>query len=311
MRVAVAISSYNEKSALKRCIQSLLEQTYPVQEIIVVDNRSSDGTTLETFSEKVTLICHIRNIGPTGAVATAFQYALERGYDWLWVLDLDSVPRPDALERLVGVYNDLAPEQQGRVGLLSSHMVTAFSDRVTDHFVLSPKGPRVAHEVRGKSYCECDCTIWTGSLVNLKAVTKVGFPRYGVEGYWQEFGFDWGDIEFCYRLRQAGYKVIVDRSSLIEHSVGSPIEGRLFGKMTSTSNHAAFRRYLHFRNMVYFWCYIYSDKNLFAVLLYICSRSIKDIVKIIMMENGRIPKIRAILRGIWDGAVRRNLGDAY
>lgn len=44
MKISVIVPSYNEKSVLEECIESLGEQTYPDFEIIVVDDGSTDGT---------------------------------------------------------------------------------------------------------------------------------------------------------------------------------------------------------------------------------------------------------------------------
>lgn len=43
-KVSVIIPSYNRKDTIKRCIESILNQTKPVYEIIVVDDGSSDNT---------------------------------------------------------------------------------------------------------------------------------------------------------------------------------------------------------------------------------------------------------------------------
>ena len=42
--ISVIIPARNEQRNIQRCIQALLNQTYPNYEIIVVDDRSSDAT---------------------------------------------------------------------------------------------------------------------------------------------------------------------------------------------------------------------------------------------------------------------------
>jgi len=192
VNIVAYTSSLNDKSALKRCIHALLNQTYSVSEIIVVDNGSSDGTTLETFPDKVTLICNAKNLGVGGAVATAIQYALTKNYDWIWVLDQDSVPRKDALFKLVELYNSFPPALQKQTGVLSSLCVYPGIKKEVHGTLLTPMGKRSVRVAPKELYYECDATIWSGSMYSLHSVRKVGLPRYGMQGYWDDFGMDWG-----------------------------------------------------------------------------------------------------------------------
>ena len=52
--VSVTIVTYNSGRFIKRCLESVLEQKYPLKEIIVVDNASTDGTIdiLEQFEDR-------------------------------------------------------------------------------------------------------------------------------------------------------------------------------------------------------------------------------------------------------------------
>ncbi|PRO65842.1 glycosyltransferase family 2 protein [Alkalicoccus urumqiensis] len=53
MQVSVVIPTYNRSNTLTRAINSVLKQTYPVKEIIIVDDNSSDNTSevIETFKD--------------------------------------------------------------------------------------------------------------------------------------------------------------------------------------------------------------------------------------------------------------------
>lgn len=301
MNIVAYISSLNDKQALKRCIYALLCQTYPVGEIIVVDNRSSDGTPLETFPERVTLICHLRNLGTSGAVATAFQYALAKDYEWIWVLDQDTIPKANALEKLVELYRSFSLEHQQKIGILSSLVVLSPSETVIHGRRLTRGGTRPTRVDPTQVYYECDATIWSGSMYNLKAVQKVGLPRFGTNGCWEDFSLDYGDLEFSFRIKRAGYRVIGHNLSHIVHPVGKTRYLRFFTHTIFSTNHSAFRRYLYFRNMVYFWMYLNPNKNLFAIILYMSYRFLANCSKILLLEENRWRKIHACLLGIWDG----------
>ena len=67
--VSVTIVTYNSGRFIKRCLESVLDQQYPLKEIIVIDNNSSDGTIdiLEQFEDRCCIVYNPENIGFAGA----------------------------------------------------------------------------------------------------------------------------------------------------------------------------------------------------------------------------------------------------
>lgn len=98
MRILGHIHTFNDEEVIDGTLAALLEQTYPLEEIILVDNASTDATLKRSFPDKVTIIRHEKNLGTSGTVITGFKYALSKNFDWIWVFDADSVPQKDALE---------------------------------------------------------------------------------------------------------------------------------------------------------------------------------------------------------------------
>ena len=311
MNVIAQICSTNRKASVQRIIESLLRQTFPVKEIVVVDNRSSDGTQLAEFPAEVTLICHLHNLGPGGAAATGIQYALANDYDWIWILDDDSVPRSDALEKLVDLYQSVDSEARNTIGVLSCSQVLLPSGKLYLGRLLTPGGLRIPKVDSRQPYWECDITIWSGSLVRVDIVRAAGLPRCGASGYWEDFGFDYGDIEFFHRVRKAGFRILFDRASILDHQLGDSKQIRLFGHaLLSTTNHSAERRYLYFRNLVYFWLYLYPKKNWFMLAIWFSHRLTAAMLGIVLIEENSRGKIWACLRGVWDGS-RQKLHSRY
>ena len=101
MRVLAHIHTFNDADIIDRTIAAVLLQTRPVNAILVVDNASTDGTLERPSLKHATVVRHPENLGTSGAVASGFRFALERDYDWIWILDADSLVRPDALEKLL------------------------------------------------------------------------------------------------------------------------------------------------------------------------------------------------------------------
>ena len=100
MKVSALIPTYNRRNFVLRAIASVLAQTSRVDEIIVVDDGSTDGTSDEIrkrFGDQVRLICQ-QNSGVSGARLRAIQEA--RG-EWVAFLDSDDEWLPDRQRRLL------------------------------------------------------------------------------------------------------------------------------------------------------------------------------------------------------------------
>lgn len=95
--VSVIIPAFNAGSYLAAAIESVLAQTFPPGEIIVVDDGSTDGTAKIAEQFGAPVICHRR--AHNGIAATRnFGIRVARGI-WLAFLDADDLWMPDKLER--------------------------------------------------------------------------------------------------------------------------------------------------------------------------------------------------------------------
>ncbi len=97
--VSVTIVTYNSGRFIKRCLESVLDQKYPLKEIIVIDNNSSDGTIdiLEPFEDRCRIIYNEENIGFAAAQNQAI--AASNG-EWVLTLNPDVLLLPGFIEVL-------------------------------------------------------------------------------------------------------------------------------------------------------------------------------------------------------------------
>lgn len=98
--VSVTIVTNNSARFIKCCLDSIFAQHYAPKEVIVVDNRSTDGTTdiLGQFESSCRVVYNSENIGFAAAQNQAIGMA--RG-DWILTLHPDVLLLPDFIERLV------------------------------------------------------------------------------------------------------------------------------------------------------------------------------------------------------------------
>ena len=103
--VTTIIPAYNEEGYVGPCIDSLLESTYPKDQlqIVVVDDGSTDGTLAEAQkreSDQVTVI-HKQNGGKHSALNCGLEHVES---DLVVSVDADSLIAPDAITQLVKTY---------------------------------------------------------------------------------------------------------------------------------------------------------------------------------------------------------------
>src|SRR5688500_18482062 len=107
MRILGCIITFN--CDVSEELKSLLQQTHPVQHILLVDNMSTRNVIPEPLPAGVEVIRTEKNLGPNSAVRAGFEYALANGYEWIWILEAEGVAEPDSLEKLVDLNRSLDP----------------------------------------------------------------------------------------------------------------------------------------------------------------------------------------------------------
>ena len=104
LSLAVVIPAYNEEASIANTIRSVQNQTYPVDEIYVVDDSSSDrtGAIAESLGVKV-----LRTPKNQGTKSRALNCALENIHcDLVATIDADTHLASDAIERALPYFNE-------------------------------------------------------------------------------------------------------------------------------------------------------------------------------------------------------------
>ena len=121
--IATIVVTYNRKELLLECIDALTKQSFGGFDILIIDNNSSDGThdVIRPFIEDGTILYFNTgaNLGGAGGFCYGIKKAVEMGYEYVWIMDDDSIPTPGALQRLVEAGEAL----RGNFGFLGSRVV--------------------------------------------------------------------------------------------------------------------------------------------------------------------------------------------
>ena len=97
MHVSVIVPSYNREKTIKRCLDSILNQSYPASEIIVVDDGSTDKTLDILNREYLTEVTVIKQEHKGSQAARNLGIQAAKG-EYIAFLDSDDEWLPDKLE---------------------------------------------------------------------------------------------------------------------------------------------------------------------------------------------------------------------
>ncbi len=242
LRIAAVVVTYNRRTLLDVCLSALVSQERPPDEILVIDNASTDGTQ-EMLKQKYDgRISHVRleeNQGGSGGFYEGIRLAYEKGYDWIWVMDDDVEPAAHALEALVEspAFGDPA------VGLLASLVLdpspqdgAPHSEQPDGVTAASPSGASrlpvgfghykrfnaimgfqlvVTHESLASPLIPIEAAGFLGVMIRRGAIEAVGLPL-------RELFIYWDDTEFIYRISRR-FKVFLVPSSRVLHGQGQHV----------------------------------------------------------------------------------------
>jgi GT2 family glycosyltransferase len=218
-RVAALIVTYNRLAPLQECLEALAGQTYPLAAIFVIDNASTDGTQ-EWFGQSAySSMPQFRflqlgeNLGGAGGFEAGMREAMKGQFDWLLLLDDDSIAVPDMLERLlkspdasdpsVGVLATKVIDVDGRLVEMNQQMT--FDPYTADrHDIAEPLFEQASVDV--------DCTTFVGFMVRSSVVGAVGLPR-------GDFFIHFDDHEYSLRIKQQGFAIRLIPASVMVHKL--------------------------------------------------------------------------------------------
>jgi glycosyltransferase involved in cell wall biosynthesis len=104
-RVLTLVPAFNEEEAIEQLLEDL-RLYYPVTDIVVVDDGSSDETSKRVLRSDCDLLRLPCNLGVGAAIQVALRFAEERGYEYVLRLDADGQHDPDDAFRLLAAVID-------------------------------------------------------------------------------------------------------------------------------------------------------------------------------------------------------------
>lgn len=250
-KIGVVICNYNKSSYVVNCIQSVLESDTDDFDVYVVDNASTDDSVQrirEAFGSRVMLLVNETNLGGSGGFNTGIRKVLEGQYPYVMCLDNDVLVDESAISSLLS-YMQTHPD----IGMLGSrvyHMeepdyVQQFGLNIDfENYIVDTLYANVYEDGTLPELLYCDTVATCSVLVRTEAVRKAGIMPEDNFIYWD-------DMEWGWRIKQAGYRVAAYGKSKVLHTKGA-----------ANRNNAVFINYYNIRNRIHFFAKYIQESQL-------------------------------------------------
>jgi GT2 family glycosyltransferase len=216
--VTCIILNWNGWQDTIECLGALKQCTYTNLSTVVVDNGSTNDSVgrIKAFRPDILVLESGKNLGFAGGNNIGIRHAIRYSAEYVWLLNNDTIPAPDALTALVA--KALTDNRIGAVGSVcyyadSPSAIEAWGGARVNLWIgygrnsTKPRQDDWFHSLNG-----------TSILVSTAAIKDAGLLDEGFFLYWE-------DTEFCLRLRKHGWRIAAAPASRIAHIVHGSTAG--------------------------------------------------------------------------------------
>jgi GT2 family glycosyltransferase len=216
--VVCVVLNWNSWQETVDCLAALELINYRNASVIVVDNASTNDSVacIRRAQPSVELLSTGRNLGYGGGVNAGIRAALERGAEFVWLLNNDTKPSPEALSALVG--KALQQPRLGAVGSVLMYMSSQAKVQAWGGGRVNCWFGRTSHAVSAQEDRWFHYLTAASLLLRSEALRKVGLFDEGFFLYWE-------DTDLSFRLRKKGWGLGVAADAVVLHKVGASSGG--------------------------------------------------------------------------------------
>lgn len=217
-KVAIVLVNFNGAAYLRNCLESISKQSYKDYEVLMVDNQSVDGSAQEIERDyKIKVIYEKTNVGWGVGSNIGAEYAFSQGAEYILLLNTDTEIESDMLIHLLR-YADkktvVAPTMYA--GEKGEREEVWYAGGMIDYTNVTVK-----QDVFREAFLN-------GTIEDKKEVDFItGCCMLIHKDIWCDIGgFDssyfmyYEDVDYCIRLKNAGFKMLYIPSASLYHKVG-------------------------------------------------------------------------------------------
>jgi rhamnopyranosyl-N-acetylglucosaminyl-diphospho-decaprenol beta-1,3/1,4-galactofuranosyltransferase len=227
--IVATVVTHHRRADLAKCLDAITRQTRSVDQIIVIDNASTDGTSDDLAAQPSIHVIRLDcNVGGAGGFRRAIEAGLDAQADYLWLMDDDCLPCADALEKLAD-----AASARLATGGFAGFLPTVAYNGVDRHCGFVGPLPLPPGERDGGPFL--------GLLLAADACRAIGPVR-------DDFFILGDDSEYCWRLRIGGWRFEAVPDATVVHPLEEPLVKTIFGRRLTLPAVHPWKQYYRTRN---------------------------------------------------------------
>lgn len=286
-KVLATVVTFNRKELLDECIVALKMSELDC-DILIVDNASTDGTeqsvAVHVDNSKIYYKNTGQNLGGAGGFNFALRQGVELGYDYIWIMDDDTIVHPDSLSKLMKAADKLGD----KFGFLSSHV--AFTDG--EVCLMNVPGLEEKFWYEGLNYdvnlIRINRATFVSTLIPTEIIKEKGLPI-------KDF-FIWSDDTEYTRRISANYPCYYVTDSVVTHkmAVNAGVNKNQF---IQEDTQRVYRFFYSFRNTMY----LRRKAGIFSAFKYTIKLSWIFLSVLLTSKKLKGKKLALVLKGFWAG----------
>jgi len=290
--VCVIVTVWNQVDDTLACLETIINQDYQPLSILVVNNGSTDNTVKrvsETYPQ-VEILDLPENLGPTRGYNKGFRRALERDFNFVFLLNNDTLLAPNCITELIK-----EAEQSENIGLTMPKIYYASEpNRIWSvggwenkwNYEVERPGEKQIDEGQWEEAVDIDDAPFCAVLLRRTLFEAVGLPD-------EDFFLYYEDRDFSRRVQEAGFRLRLAPKATMWHKVS----------ISSGGSGSPAERYWMARSGVQFY-----RKNVgmrsrwFVVVPWRAASAVRTTFR--LLRDGRFDSIRAYWLGLWHGITK-------
>lgn len=294
-KIIIVILNWNRPYDTLECLESLKKIDYPHYEVIVVDNGSSDDSVflIKQTHPELCLIESEDNLGFAAGSNLGMKKALEKGAEFILLLNNDTIVHPKILSAFAK-----AAKENPQAAVFGAK-IYYYDEPTTLWYAggnVTPSG-RCYHigcgqcdlekkrEKIEKTNYACGCAL----LIKSAVISEVGMLC-------EDFFLIWEEIDWCWRIRKAGFDCLFVPEAKVWHKISASFEG---------GNKAPQWHYYYWRNRLLFLEKHWNFKRRLSFYMRIFPKELFFIFGQLSKSKENHILYKASLKGIRDYLLRR------